>query len=73
MQRALVLIEVLHEFSNATAVLELSVFGLARLAVSCSLIRERDRQAFIEKREFAEALCERVIVVFNGRENIVIR
>src|SRR3954465_11548086 len=73
MEYLLTAIEVLHKFGNAAGVLELSVLGFPSLAVSRPLISKRDRESLIEKREFPQPLCESVIVVFNGRENIVIR
>src|SRR5208282_1195062 len=65
-ERLLAAIEVLDEFSNAAVVLEFGALGFIGLRVGLALVGERDDQTFIEKREFAQALGERVEVVLEG-------
>src|SRR6185369_302073 len=59
-------IQMLDELGDAAVVLELGRFRLARLGISGAFVGQRDQQALIEKRQFAQALGQRVKVVFGG-------
>src|SRR5208282_3949754 len=60
-------------FGVGVVVLEFGALGLARLRVGLALVGERDDQAFIEERQFAQALRECVEVVIDcGGENCLV-
>ena len=62
-------IEVLDKFRDAPVVLELGSLGLAGLGVGGALVRERDEQALVEECQLAQALRQRVKVIFGGGED----
>ena len=66
MERLLAAVQVLDEFGDAAVVLELGALGFAGLRVGLALVGERDEQALVQEREFAQALRERIEVVFDG-------
>ena len=65
-ERLLAAVEVLDEFGDAAVVFEFGALGFAGLGVGLALVGERDDQALVQERQFAQALRERVEVVFEG-------
>ena len=65
-EHVLVLVQVLDEFGDAARVMEF------RLLVT-PLVLQPDGQAFIQKRQLAQALGESVVIEFNGVENLGVR
>ena len=63
-QHLLAAVQVLDELRDAAVVLELRLLGLARLGIGRALVGERDQQALVQEGEFAQALRQRVEVVF---------
>src|SRR5664280_2651745 len=59
----------LDELGNPARVLEELLLALACLGVGGSLVGERDFQALVQEREFAQALCQRVVVEFGDGED----
>jgi len=68
-ENLLAAVEVLDELGNAAGVFELDRFRLAGFGVVGALVGEGDDKTFVEESEFAQALSERVEVVFGGGEN----
>src|SRR5579864_5015261 len=63
-QRLLAAIEMLDKFRDAAVVLEFVALGLAGFRIGGALIGQRNQQSLVEEREFAQALRQRVVVVF---------
>ena len=59
----------LHEFADAAVVLELQRLGFAGLRIGGALICQRDDQTLIQEGQLAQALCQRVEVVFGDGKN----
>ena len=72
MQHALATIQVLDEFGDPAVVLELGAFGLARLLVGGALVGEGDEQPLVQESHLAQALGQRVVVVFRGGEDLLV-
>ena len=68
-QHLLAAIEMLDELGDAAVVLELGVLGLAGLRIGGALIGQRDQQSLVEECEFAQALRQRVVVIFGRGED----
>src|SRR5579872_4924180 len=61
-----------YEFGDAAGVLKLRVLSFPAFAVGGALVGEGDGEALVKKCEFAQALGERVVVVFDGGEDFLI-
>ena len=68
-QNLLAAIQVLDELGDAAVVLELSVLRFAGLRIGGALVGQRDQQAFVQESQFAQALRQRVVVVFSRGED----
>ena len=68
-QHLLAAIEMLDELRDAAVVLELGVLGLAGLRIGGALVGQRDQQSLVQEREFAQALRQRVVVIFGRGED----
>ncbi len=68
-EHGLAAIEMLDELGDAAGVAELSALGFAGLGVGGALVGERDLEALVEEGHFAQALGQRVVVVFGGGED----
>ena len=62
-------VQVLDKFDNAAVVLELDCFRLAGFGVSSAFVGECDQQAFVEEGQLAQALGERIEVIFGDGED----
>ena len=71
-QHALAAVQVLDELGDAAVVLELGALGLAGLRIGGALVGQRDQQALVEERHLAQALRQRVVVVFGDGENFLV-
>ena len=69
MQHLLALVEQLDELGDAASVFEVGALGLAGLGVGGAFVGQGDFEALVEKRELAQALGERVVVVLRGCED----
>src|ERR1700674_893629 len=65
-ERLLAAVQVLDELGDAAVVLELGTLGFAGLGIGLALVGQRDDEALVQEREFAQTLRERVEVVFDG-------
>src|SRR6202021_256110 len=65
-------IEMLDELGDAAVVLEIGLLGLAGLRIGGALIGEGDQQSFVQECEFAQALRQRVVVVFRSGEDAAV-
>ena len=72
-QHCLAAIQVLNELSDAAVVFEFGDLGSARLRISGALIGKRDQESLVEERELAQTLRQRVIVVLDGGEDVLVR
>ena len=72
-QHRLAAVQMLHELCDAAHVSELRAFRVAGLGIDGALIRQSDFQPFIQKREFAQPLRQRVVVVFSCGEDGLVR
>ena len=68
-QRGLAAVQVLDELRDAAVELELGVLRLARLGIGGALVGQRDEQALVEEGQLAQALRQRVVVVFGDGED----
>ena len=66
-------IEVLNELRDAAVVLEVGVLGFAGLRIGRPLVGQRNEQAFVQEGELAQPLGQRVVVVFGGGEDALVR
>src|SRR5262249_11988129 len=73
MQDALAAIQVLDELGDPAGVFEFQALGFAGLGVRLALVSERDLQAVIQEGEFAQALGQRIEVVFRDGEDLLVR
>ena len=72
-QQLLAAVQVLDELGDAAVVLELDALGVAGLGVGLALVGERDHQALVQEGQFAQALRERVEIVFGvGGEDFAV-
>ncbi len=69
MQDVFALVQMLDEFSDASAELELGMLGLAGLLVGGALVGQGDDQAFVEEGELAQTIGQGVIVELGNGEN----
>ena len=65
-------VQMLDELGDAAVVFELGRFRFAGFCVRGALVGERDQQAFIQERQLAQALRQRVVVVFGGGKDAAI-
>ena len=72
MQHLLAAVQMLHEFGDAAGVLEFVLLGLVGLGIGGALVGQSDEQALVEEGQLAQALAERIEVVFGGGENLFI-
>src|SRR5450755_1617365 len=69
-ERLFAAVQMLDELGDAAVVLDFGTLGFAGLGVGLAFIGERDDQALVEEREFAQALRQGVEVVLDsGGEN----
>src|SRR5260370_15092342 len=66
-------VDVLHKLGNAAGIAKLGPLGLAGLGIAGALIGKRDFQALVQECQFAQALGQRVVVVFGHREDRLVR
>ena len=68
-QHLLAAVQVLDELRDAAVVLELGGLGFAGFRIGGALIGQRDQQAFVQEGQLAQALRQRVVVVFGRGED----
>ena len=73
MEHTLAAVQVLDKFGDAAVVLEFNFLGLTCLRVGRPLIGQRNQQAFIQESQLAQALGQRIEVVFSGGEDGSVR
>src|SRR5262249_39561659 len=72
-QDAFAPIQVLDELSDTAGVFEFQTLSLAGLGVSLALISQRDLQAVIQEGQFAQALGQRIEVIFRDGQDFLVR
>ena len=71
-QYAFAAVQMLDEFGDTAGVLEFQLLRFARLWIGGAFVGERDLQAFVQEGQFAQALRQRVIVVFGCGEDFFV-
>ena len=69
MQNLLAVVEVFDKLRDAAGVAKLGALGFARLRIGRALVGQRDFQSLVEEGELAQALRQRVVVVFRDGED----
>jgi hypothetical protein len=71
-QHGLAAVQVLDELRDAAVVFKIGRLRLAGLRIGRALVGERDQQALVQEREFAQALGKGVVIVLSRGEDTLI-